>query len=84
MQFVSHKVSALGRLIDKYGVYISHLTILAEDPDMKSVDKQRIQGYIHESKMFLGSAFTIYLNRMLYYVRHCKKTKCAWCVLQRL
>ena len=59
-RFVSHKVSALGRLIDKYGVYLSHLCMLTEDPDVRSVDKQKIKGYLlrwRESKMLLGSAF---------------------------
>ena len=38
-RFVSHKVSALGRLIDKYGVYLSHLSMLTEDVGVKAVDK---------------------------------------------
>ena len=59
-RFVSHKVSALGRFIDKFGIYLSHLTMLAEQPGIKSVDKQKIKGYIlrwRDSKMLLGSAF---------------------------
>ena len=47
-------------MIDKYGVYLSHLTMLTEAPNVKSVDKQKIKGYIlrwRDSKMLLGSAF---------------------------
>ena len=40
-----HTVSALGRLIDKYGVYLSHLSMLTEDVGVKGVDKQKIKGY---------------------------------------
>ena len=42
-RFVSHKVSALGRLIDKFGIYLSHLTMLTEDSDVKSADKQKTE-----------------------------------------
>ena len=31
-RFVAHKVAALGRLIDRYGAYLAHLTSLIEDP----------------------------------------------------
>ena len=84
--FVSHKVSALGKSI-KYGVYLSHLTMLTEDPDVKSVDKQRITGYIlrwHEPNMLLEVlSFTIYLNQLLLYARHYKKMKCVCCMCWR-
>ena len=47
-RFVAHKVAALGRLIDRYGAYLDHLTSLIEDPKVKSVDKEKLQGYIRK------------------------------------
>ena len=40
-RFVAHKVAALGRLLDRYGGYVAHLTTLIEDPHVKSVDKEK-------------------------------------------
>lgn len=58
-RFVAHKVAALGRLIDRYGAYLAHLTALTEDPHVKSVDKEKLKGYIRkwrDCKMLLGCA----------------------------
>ena len=58
-RFVTHKVAALGRLIDRYGAYLAHLTSLIEDPKVKSVDKEKLRGYIRkwrDTKMLLGCA----------------------------
>jgi len=58
-RFVSHKVAALGRLIDRYGAYVNHLTSLTEDSTVKACDKQKLKGYIlkwRDSKMLLGCA----------------------------
>lgn len=58
-RFVSHKVAALERFIERYGAYLAHLTSLTEDPTVKAADKQRIKGYIlrwRNSKMVLGCA----------------------------
>ena len=57
-QFISH--SQCTWEIYKFGVYLSHQTMLAEEPGVKFVDKQKIKGYIlmwWDSKMLLGSAF---------------------------
>ena len=57
-RFVAHKVAALGRLIDKYGAYLNHLTMLSQDRTVKSVD--RVKGYVlrwRKSKILLGCAF---------------------------
>lgn len=59
-RFVSHKVAALGRVIDRYGAYISHLVSLTEDTSVKSVDKQKLKGYIkkwNDGKTLIGCAF---------------------------
>ena len=59
-RFVAHKVAALSRVIDRFGAYLSHLKSLSEDRSVKSVDRQKLKGYIlhwRESKVLLGCAF---------------------------
>lgn len=56
-RFVAHKVTALGHLIDRCGAYFAHLTALTEDPHIKSVDKEKLRGYVRkwrDCKMLLG------------------------------
>lgn len=58
-RFVSHKVAAIGRLIDRYGAYLAHLTTLTEDSSVKAVDRQKLKGYVlkwRNCKMVLGCA----------------------------
>ena len=58
--FASHKVAALKRLIDLFGAYLGHLTTLANDPQVKAADRQKMKGYIlkwQDSKILLGCAF---------------------------
>ena len=38
-QFIAQKVAALGRLIDRFGAYLSHLTAMTEDSSTKAVDR---------------------------------------------
>ena len=59
-RFVAHKVAALGRLIDRFGAYLSHLAALTEDTSIKSSDRQKLKGYLmkwQDSKVLLGCAF---------------------------
>ena len=59
-RFIAHKVAALGRLIDRFGAYLSHLTAMTEDSSIKDVDRQKFKGYIQKwqnSKVLLGCAF---------------------------
>jgi len=51
-RFISHKVAALNRIIDRFGAYISHLTTLIEDPKVKSTDKAKLRGYLKKWKNF--------------------------------
>lgn len=44
--FVAHKVAALKRVVDRFGVYLSHLTFMTEDSSIKSVDRQKMKGYL--------------------------------------
>ena len=59
--FVAHKVAALDRLIDRFGAYLNHLTMLVDDPKVKRVVQQKLKGYNilkwHDARMLLGSAY---------------------------
>ena len=59
IRFVSHKIEALNRMINRYGTYMNHLVALTEDHTVKSSDKQKLKGYIKvwkNSKVILGCA----------------------------
>ena len=65
-RFVAHKVSALERVVDRYGAYISHLIALTEDSSVRAVEKQKLKGYIKQwtdAKALFGCAFFIDLLR---------------------
>jgi hypothetical protein len=58
-RWISHKRKALQRFIDNYGVYIAHLTALAEDSTIRADDRAKIKGYANkwtQSKYLIGSA----------------------------
>lgn len=58
-RFICHKVAAIGRFIDRYGAYISHLIALTEDSSVKAVDRQKLKGYVlkwRDSKIVFGCA----------------------------
>jgi hypothetical protein len=59
-RFIAHKVLALNRIIDRFGAYLSHLTALSQDASVKSVDRQKLKGYVQKWNKFqviLGCAF---------------------------
>ena len=59
-RFIAHITAALGRLINRFGAYLSHLVVLTEDASIKSVDRQKIKGYTQkwqDSKVLIGCAF---------------------------
>ena len=59
-RFITHKVAALERVIERYGAYLSHLISMTEDPSIKSPDKQKMKGYIlkwQDSQVLLSCAF---------------------------
>ena len=45
-RFVAYKVAALTRLIDRYGVYLNHWTMLSQDNSIKCADREKLNGYI--------------------------------------
>ena len=57
--FVAHKVAVLARAVDRFSAYISHVIPLTEDPNVKSIDKKQLKGYIEKWCDFkiLGCAF---------------------------
>lgn len=58
-QFITLKVAALEKVVDRFGAYLSHMTALKEDTSLKSVDRQKVKGYVpkwQDSKILLGCA----------------------------
>ena len=45
---VMHKLSAMKRVISKFGAYTAHLTTLSEDSSVKSVDRCKFRGYLRK------------------------------------
>ena len=45
-RFVSHKVAALERVIERFGAYLAHLITMTEDSSMQPADRQKMKGYI--------------------------------------
>ena len=45
-RIVSHKVAAVCRVLERFGTYLHHLCSLTHDASVKSVDKQKLTGYI--------------------------------------
>ena len=61
-RWISHKRKALQRVIDRYGAYLSHLQALTEDTTIRSVDRQRLKGYLlkwKEGRILIGCALYI-------------------------
>jgi hypothetical protein len=48
-------VAALGRVIDRFGVYLAHLVYLTQDSSVTSSSQQKLKG-------FLASFHTIFLE----------------------
>ena len=85
-RFVTHKVSALGRVIDRFGAYLAHLVALTEDSSVTSSSRQKLKGYImrwHNSKVILGCAI---FHHLLQPVAHLSKVlqQDQLCVVQAI
>lgn len=44
-RFITDKVTAVARLVDLFGAYVSHLTILSEEPGVRAADRQKLKSY---------------------------------------
>ena len=53
-RFIAHKVAALGSVIDKYGIFLSHLVAMSEDRTFKSADreKRKLKSYVRHWRNF--------------------------------
>lgn len=59
-RWVSFKLSAMKRVLSKFGAYASHLIALSEDASVKAVDQAKLRGYCTKwlnAKYVLGCAF---------------------------
>ena len=63
-RWVSHKLSAMRRVLSKYGAYTNHLIALSEDSTVKSAYRAKLHGYCRQwtdVKYVLGCAVFIYV-----------------------
>jgi len=61
-RWINHKRNALQCLIDRYGVYLSHLITLIEEHTLQSDDQARLKGYLQkwkQAKMLIGAALYV-------------------------
>ena len=61
-RWISHKRRALQHLLDRYGMYIAHLTSLASDSSVKPIDRAKLKGYLgkwKQPKVLIGTALFI-------------------------
>eukprot|EP00731_Ephydatia_muelleri_P037327 Em0443g2a len=61
-RWVTHKLSAMKRIISKFGAYTSHLVALSEDSSTKAADRAKFKGYLKkwlDAKYLLGCAFFV-------------------------
>jgi len=58
-RWISHKRNALQRVINRYGAYLNHLTTLIEDKGIRSIDRQKLKGYLlkwRDGRILMGCA----------------------------
>ena len=61
-RWITHKRNALQRIVDRYGVYIAHLSTLVQDSSLKAADRARLKGYLlkwKQPKMLMACCFYI-------------------------
>ena len=59
-RFVSHKVVALRRVLERFSAYRNHLCSVIQDPSVKYVDEQKLTGCIchwRDAKVVVGCVF---------------------------
>ena len=75
-RWINHKRRVLQRVADRYGAYISHLNVLAEDNSIKSEHRARIKGYskkLSECMILVGCAlYTEFSSLLRFLVCPCK------------
>ena len=61
-RWITHKLSAMKRILSKFGAYTQHLSTLSEDSSVKSTDRAKLRGYYLQwthAKYILGCALFI-------------------------
>ena len=59
-RWIAHKTSAMSRIIDKFGLYISHLENVASDTSYRATERARIKGFLKNwktAKMLVNLCF---------------------------
>ena len=63
-QWISHKIGAMTQILDKFGLYITHLENVATDTSYKAKEHNQIKGYLNKWKnskilvnLFLSQTF---------------------------
>ena len=67
--WIIHKRKALQWILDRYGVYIHHLTTLCQDTSIKGDDRARLKGYLRQwqhTKILVSCAMFIYAMKPAY------------------
>ena len=77
-RWVCRKLNVVQRVLSKYGAYTSHLITLSEDSSVKSVDQEKLKGYLQKwtnAKYLLGCAILLtFLHPVPFYPRRCRMT----------
>ena len=50
IRWISHKIGALTRILDKFGLHITHLENVATDTSYRAKERNRIKGYLNKWK----------------------------------
>ena len=61
-RWISHKRKAMQRIVDRFGVYMSHLTNLSQDSSLKAADRARISRCLKQwcfARILFGCALYI-------------------------
>ena len=74
--FITHKVAAIGCLLDSYGAYIAHLTSLTEDSFVRLYQSVKLKMNMYtwwhmNVKMFVGICLKRLCSRVM--LRHTTK-----------
>ena len=61
-RWISHKLSAMKRVLSKFGAYTNHLATLSQDSSVRPCDRAKLKGYYNkwiDAKYLLGCALFI-------------------------
>ena len=67
-RWISHKIGTMTRILDKFGLYITHLENVATDTSYRAKERNQIKGYLNKwknSKMLVNLCFYLELLKPL-------------------